>query len=196
MTVEVLPADLADPEDLRAVERRLGSTPGIDLLVNNAGFATVGPFAETDVDTEERQVAVNVVAPLRLTRAALAPMLARRSGTILNVSSMASLQPVPNNATYGASKAFVTQFSESVHEEVRSTGVKVTAVLPGFTRTEFQERAGMGDTGGMPAFVWQSAEQCAREALEGAAAAAGPWSWCPVASTRSPSPSPRQFLMG
>ncbi len=170
VTVEVLPADLADPQDLRAVERRLGSPPAVDLLVNNAGFGTTGPFVEADVDTEEREVAVNVVAPMRLTRAALAPMVARRSGTILNVSSMASLQAVPNNATYGASKAFLTQFSESVHEEVRGTGVKVTAVLPGFTRTEFAQRAGMGETAGMPGFVWQSAEQCAREALDGAAA--------------------------
>ena len=84
---------------------------------------------------------------------------------------MASLQPTPLNATYGATKAFVTNFSESLHEEMRTSGVKVTAVLPGFTRTEFQERSGLSGNGGMPDFVWQSADECAAEAV--AALAAG-----------------------
>jgi len=162
--VEILPADLTDRAELRRVE-------AIDVLVNNAGLGTYGEFRTLDPDGEEREIALNVVALVRLTRAVVPAMVERERGWILNVSSMASLQPTPLNATYGATKAFVTSFSESLHEELRTSGVKVTAVLPGFTRTEFQERAGLGGTGGMPDFVWQSAEDCAAEAV--AALAAG-----------------------
>lgn len=168
--VDVLPADLAEPGDLAAVEARLAAQPPVDLLVNNAGFGTYGQFHTLDIDEEQREIAVNVVAPVRLTWAALGGMVDRGQGWIMNVSSMASLQPTPRNATYGATKAFVTTFSESLHEELRGAGVKVTAVLPGFTRTEFQARAGLNDTGGLPGFVWQEADECAAEAVAGARA--------------------------
>jgi short-subunit dehydrogenase len=171
--VEVLPADLADPDQLAAVEARLaadaaGARP-VDLLVNNAGFGTYGSFAELDRDGEEREIRVNVVALVRLTHAALGPMLARGHGTVLNVSSVAGLQATPGNATYGASKAFVASFSESVHGELAGTGVSLTVVLPGFTRTEFQQRAG-NEGREIPGFAWQSVEDCAAEALAGARA--------------------------
>jgi short-subunit dehydrogenase len=168
---EVLSADLTDAADRARVEHRLTAEPAVDLLVNNAGFGTYGDFAGLDAGDEEREIALNVTAVVRLTRAAVPGMVARGRGWVLNVSSMASLQPTPLNATYGATKAFVTHFSESVHEELRSRGVRVTAVLPGYTRTEFQERAGLTATAGLPGFVWQSAEACAAEAL--AAVAAG-----------------------
>jgi uncharacterized protein len=172
--VEVLPADLADPEQLAAVEARLadadthGNRP-VDLLVNNAGFGTYGRFADLDRDGEEREIRVNVVALVRLTHAALGPMLARDQGTILNVSSVSGLQATPGNATYGATKAYVASFSEAVHEELAGTGVTLTAVLPGFTRTEFQQRAGIQGRE-IPSFAWQSVEDCAAEALAGARA--------------------------
>jgi short-subunit dehydrogenase len=178
--VEVLPADLADPEQLATVEARLaagaadadGDRSGprpVDLLVNNAGFGTYGRFADLDRDREEREVRVNVVALVRLTHAAIGPMLARGHGTIVNVSSVAGLQATPGNATYGATKAFVASFSEAVHEELAGTGVTLTAVLPGFTRTEFQQRAGIGGRE-IPGFAWQSVEDCAAETLAGARA--------------------------
>lgn len=169
-TVEVLVADLADAEQLATVEARVadGGRP-IDLLVNNAGFGTYGDFATLPVDGEEREIRVNVVALVRLTHAALGPMLARDGGTILNVSSVAGLQSTPGNATYGATKAFVTSFSEAVHEETKGTGVKVSMVLPGFTRTEFQERAGI-EGRKIPGIAWMGAEACARSALDGARA--------------------------
>lgn len=170
LEVEVLPADLADPAERKVVEDRLGAEPVVDLLVNNAGFGTHGAFADCDPDLEEQLIVVNAVAPLRLVRAALPGMVQRQRGWVLNVSSMAGLQPSPGNATYAATKAFLTSLSESIHEELRASGVQVTAVLPGFTRTEFQARAGLDDTGGVPAFVWQSAEQCAEEAIVATAA--------------------------
>jgi len=167
---EVIVADLTDPADRAKVEDRLAVDPAIDLLVNNAGFATFGQFATLDPEAEEREVMLNVVAVVRLTRAVLPSMVERGRGWILNVSSVASLQPAPLIATYGATKAFVSSFSESLHEELRRTGVQVTAVLPGFTRTEFQQRAGLSYTSGVPNFLWQSPEACASAALSGAAA--------------------------
>jgi uncharacterized protein len=91
--------------------------------------------------------------------------VARASGGVLNVSSLAGGQPTPGNATYGATKAFVSSFTQSVHEELRGTGVKITVVCPGFTRTEFQERAGI-DSSKVPGFLWQSAEEVAAGALD------------------------------
>ena len=175
--VEVLKADLAKKAQLAKVEARLTSPSAeegqgpVDLLINNAGFGTFGAFAELPIEEEEREIAVNVTALVRLTHAGLSAMQRQGKGTVLNVSSMATFSPGPNNATYAATKAFVTSFSEAVHEEVRGTPLSVTAVLPGFTRTEFQERAGISNDAGMPSFVWQSAEEVAREGL--AAAAAG-----------------------
>jgi short-subunit dehydrogenase len=169
--VEVLPADLADPAQLRTIEARLADAAApVDLAVNNAGFGTYGDFASLDVDGEEAEIAVNVVAVVRLTHAALGAMLPRRRGAVLNVSSVAGLQATPGNATYGASKAFVALFGEAVHEELAGTGVTLTTILPGFTRTEFQERAGIGGRN-IPGPAWMSAEAVAAEAL--AAARAG-----------------------
>jgi short-subunit dehydrogenase len=168
--VEVLVADLADAAQLAAVEKRLadGDRP-VDLLVNNAGFGTYGDFAQLDIDTEEREIAVNVTALVRLTHAALGGMLSRGRGSVLNVSSVAGLQATPGNATYGATKAFVASFGEAVHEELAGTGVSLTTVLPGFTRTEFQERAGT-DGRQIPGPAWQSAEEVAALALDAARA--------------------------
>jgi hypothetical protein len=164
-TVEVMPADLSDPAQLGKVEARLAEAARpVDLLVNNAGFGTYGRFHELDVDGETREIGVNVTAVVRLTHAALGPMVARGRGAILNVSSVAGLQATPQNATYGASKAFVATFSEAIHEELRGTGVTLTAVLPGFTRTEFQERAGIQERA-IPGPLWQTPEACVAEAL-------------------------------
>jgi uncharacterized protein len=162
---EVLVADLSDSADLGAVERCLADEARpIDVLVNCAGFGTHGRFAELPVDKEEAQVLVNVVAPVRLTRAALPGMLERGRGGIVNVSSIAAIQPLPQWATYGATKAYLTSFSQAVHEEVRDRGVTVLALMPGFTCSEFQDESRSG-TERLPDFVWMQVDDVARSAL-------------------------------
>lgn len=172
--VEVLVADLADADGRAAVEARLagpGTAPPVDLLVNNAGVGTAGSFWELPIEGEQTEIDLNVTAVVRLTRAALPGMIARVGGSILNVSSLACNQPSPRMATYSATKAFVTLFTESLHEELRGTAVTATAVLPGYVRTEFQQHLGTG-TGyeSAPSFAWMRPEQVAAEALDAAAA--------------------------
>ena len=174
VAAEVLVADLADPAQLAAVEARVADAERpLDLVVNNAGFGTYGTFAELDVEAEQREIAVNVTALVRLTHAALGAMLTRGRGAVLNVSSVAGLQATPGNATYGATKAFVASFGEAVAGELAGTGVTLTTVLPGFTRTEFDQRAGVGGRK-IPDAAWMSPEAVAEQAL--AATRAGrPW---------------------
>jgi short-subunit dehydrogenase len=155
--VEPLPADLTDAAQLRVVEDVVGSTDALDLLVNNAGFGTSGRFSSLDIDEEEAEIRLNVVAVTRLARSALPAMLARKQGAIINVSSMAAFQPAPYNATYAATKAFVNSLTESLFEEVRGSGVVVQALCPGFTRTDFQQRAQV-DVSRIPEMMWMSAE--------------------------------------
>jgi short-subunit dehydrogenase len=154
--VEPLPADLTNAAELRVVEDLLAGHGGIDLLVNNAGFGTVGALHTLDADEEEKEIRLNVLALVRLTRAVLPGMIKRRRGGVINVSSMAGFAPTPYNATYGATKAFVNSFTEALYEELRGTGVQVQALCPGFTRTEFQERAGI-DVSNIPSFAWMAA---------------------------------------
>ena len=167
--LEVLPADLTVPDQLHAIEDRCRDDAApIDVVVNNAGFATFGAFHTLDVDAEAREIQLNVTALVRLTHAAAGAMVARGSGGILNVSSLAGYQSGPLNATYAATKAFVTSFTEALHEELAGTGVAVTVLCPGFTRTGFQEKASVPATS-VPGFMWQEADEVARAGLDGLA---------------------------
>jgi short-subunit dehydrogenase len=140
--VEVLGADLIKPDGVRDVEQRIRSeTEPIDLVVNNAGFGTSGEFHQLDPDRLDDEVRLNVGALTRLSHAALSVMVPRGRGYLLNVSSVASFQSAPRLAVYAATKAYVTSLSEALHGETRGTGVKVTALCPGLTRTEFQTSA-------------------------------------------------------
>jgi hypothetical protein len=160
-----LAADLTVPAELARVEEELRErTP--DLLVNNAGFGTVGRFAEIDVEAEDREIRLNALALMRLTHAALGPMVERGHGGVINVSSLAGEAAAPFTATYAATKAFVTSFSEALSEELRGSGVRVQALLPGFTRTEFQDRAGI-DTRSLPSFAWMEPEAVVEASLAG-----------------------------
>ncbi len=168
--VEVLAADLSNHEQTLRVEARLADNERpIDLLVNNAGFGRGGPFVDNDRDTASSVLAVNVAAVLRLSHAAAVAMVDRhrttgQRGGILNVSSMAGDLVSPNSAVYAATKAFVTSLSESIHQELAGEGVVVTAVLPGFTHTEFQERADV-DVSDIPAWAWNDAADVAAQSL-------------------------------
>ncbi|WP_405942392.1 SDR family NAD(P)-dependent oxidoreductase [Streptomyces sp. NBC_00207] len=160
---EVLPADLLDPGDCAAVAERLAdrSRP-VDMLVNNAGFGLPAPFPYSPVEDEERMLDLLVKVPLRLTHAVLPGLRERRRGAVLNVSSVAGLLPT---GTYGAAKAWITAFSESLRVDMEPYGVRVLAVVPGFTRTEFQERAGM-DVSALRDAVWLEPEAVVAQALK------------------------------
>lgn len=163
--VEVLPADLTEQAGLSTVEQRLADrSQPVDLLVNNAGIGTYGPFHELDTDREDTEIRLNVLAVTRLTHAAVPGMLERGRGAICNVSSMAGFQPLPYNATYAATKAFLTSFSQSLHEELRGRGVQVLALCPGFVRTEFHEVADV-DRSMVPAAAWLQAPDVVSTAL-------------------------------
>ena len=163
ISADAVEADLAGEHGLSLVEERLRSGE-IEVLVNNAGFGTMGEFAELSLEREVEELDVNVRAVLRLTHAALAAMVPRGRGAIINVASMAAFQPIPYNATYAATKAFVLHFSEAIHEEVRRQGVTVTCLCPGPVRTEFQQVAGL-DEDGIPAISWMSVDAVVRSAL-------------------------------
>ncbi len=165
--VEVLSADLTDPEGLSDVVRRIGSDESpIDLVVNNAGFGTSGDFHLLDPDRLDAEIQLNIAALTRLSRAALAVMRPRGRGFLLNVSSVASFQPAPKLAVYAATKAYVTSLTESLHEEARGTGVHVTALCPGLTRTEFQSVSNTESySTNYPAFAWLEVDQVARAGL-------------------------------
>jgi short-subunit dehydrogenase len=147
----------------------------VDVLVNNAGFATSGRFDRSDPDREIEQVRVLVEAVVALTRAFVEPMVQRGHGAILNVASTAGMQPLPYNAGYSAAKAYVLTFSEALHQELRGQGVTVTALAPGPVETDFWDIAGWEVKGGQsldravgPARI--SPRQAARAAVNGLAA--------------------------
>jgi short-subunit dehydrogenase len=139
--LEPLIADLSTPAGIEELLARVAERD-VELLVNNAGVATYGPFASAPAERELALVHLNVEAIVALTRGLLPQLLARGQGGIINVASQMAFQPMPYFASYAASKAFVLSFSEALAEELRDTGVYVTVVAPGFVSTEFTEVAG------------------------------------------------------
>ena len=168
---EVLEADLQTDAGIAAVAARIASNSDpVDLVVNNAGFGSSGPFHEVGVERATGQVDLNVKALVALTHAAVTTFRPRRAGHVLNVSSVASFQASPNMAVYAATKSFVTSFTEAVHEENRTHGVKVSALCPGFVATEFQAVSGGADRfTRTPRLLWLDADKVARAGLEGVA---------------------------
>jgi short-subunit dehydrogenase len=138
----------------------------VDLLVNNAGFGLIGGFAQLDAERQREMIDLNVGTLTDLCRAFAPPMVARKSGAILNVASTAAFQPGPKMAVYFATKAFVLSFTEALHEELKPHGVNVSALCPGPTRTEFGEVAGFGGNG-MFDRVAMEAPEVVRAGLDG-----------------------------
>ncbi len=154
--VELLAADLTKSIQLEKVRKRLGDgKKPVDVLVNNAGFGINKSFLDSEINVEQALLDVLVTAPMRLTHAVLPVMLQRNSGIIVNVSSVASWIA---GGSYSAAKSYLTVLTESLHTELRSTKVKISALCPGFTRTEFHQRGRM-KMKGLPNFMWLSAEQ-------------------------------------
>jgi len=163
VTVEVVPADLTRDEDLKRVERHIAAAETLDLLVNNAGFGGRDTFSKGAAEESLAMVDIHVTAPVRLTRAAVDGMIARRRGRIINVASVAAFSPL-SGTIYSAVKAFLVGFSRNLRFELEGTGVRVQALCPGMTHTEFHEVIGM-DKSIVPAFMWMTAPEVVRISL-------------------------------
>jgi short-subunit dehydrogenase len=159
---EVLTADLSTDAGIDAVAARLGDRRSpVDLLVNNAGFGNKGRFLDVPMADELTMLKVHCEAVLRLTSAAVESMRERGRGGVVNVASVAAFVP---RGTYGASKAWVVQFTQGVAKDLAGSGVRLMALAPGFVRTEFHERAGMG-TDNIPNWMWLDADNVVAAAL-------------------------------
>ena len=163
--VEVISADLSNSADISVIESRLRDANNpVDVLINNAGFGINKSFTLSKIDEEQALLDVLVTAPMRLMHAALPRMKESNRGTIINVSSVAGWIA---GGTYSAAKSYLTVLTESLHTELRGTNVRVHALCPGFTRTEFHQRGRM-KMGGLPGFMWLSAEDVVRDSWQAA----------------------------
>ena len=171
---EVIAADLTDIVSRnRVVEQVAERGLSVDVLVNNAGFSTMGPVHAGDAEREVAMVRTDVEAVVHLCTAFVPGMVERRSGAVLNVASTAAFQPLPGQAGYGASKAFVLSYTQALGAELKGTGVTATTLCPGPVETGFAEAAGLGDEeagDALPRIMWVPAARVARAAVEGLAA--------------------------
>lgn len=154
--VEVFPADLTIDTDVSLLAETLTRSPHLALLVNNAGFGTRDALSNASPARQEAMLQLHTIAPMRLSQAALPVLLKNRRGGIVNVSSVASFLFSANNVNYCATKAYLRVFSEGLAAELAGSGVRVQALCPGFTRSEFHQRMGV-DAGDIPGWLWLSA---------------------------------------
>jgi uncharacterized protein len=165
-SIQSFPADLNDKADLASVEQLLRTDQSITTLVNNAGFGGAAPLLQSDVAKMEEMISLNVSALTRLTYAAVPGFVARGGGTVINIASIVAITPELLNGVYGGTKAFVLAFSQSLHHELSSKGVRVQAVLPGATATEFWGVAGM-PVEHLPSQIVMSAQDMVDASLAG-----------------------------
>jgi uncharacterized protein len=161
-------ADAAERDRLAAEVDEIGLD--VEILVNNAGFGYAGNFVDADRARQIEMMRVNCETVVDLCGRYLPEMVKRGRGAVINVASTAAFQPLPGSTTYSAGKAFVLNFTEALHQELKGTGVTVTAVCPGPVRTEFVDAAGIERAESTPGFVWMSADDVAEEAVKAAEA--------------------------
>jgi short-subunit dehydrogenase len=165
-SVETVAADLNNKSDLARIEATLRTDATITLLVNNAGVGATGPLLNADVEKMDEMIRLNVGALTRLTYAAAPGFVARGGGTIINIASIVAISPETLNGVYGGTKAFVLALSQSLNHELAGKGVRVQAVLPGATATEFWDIAGL-PVSNLPSALVMSAEDMVDAALSG-----------------------------
>jgi short-subunit dehydrogenase len=158
--VEILPADLTVEADLKTVEDRIAAASNLEFLVNNAGFGIAGLFVSVPLEGQDQMHRLHVLAPLRLMHAALQGMVARRSGNIVNVSSVSGFGQNPGSVSYSATKTWMSSFTEGIYMELKSVGspVRMQALCPGFTYSEFHDTMHF-DRKAIPAWMWMSADE-------------------------------------
>lgn len=160
--------DLSVPQQIEQLAQQLTSTKTAEILVNNAGFSTLGEFSESDPLTEQRLLNLQVLAPQRLCRAILPEMIQQQRGIIINVASIAALALTPRHVNYNAGKAYLIAFSQSLAEEVARDHIQVQALCPGYTRSEFHQQAAFADfrTEQVPALFWMQPEEVVAASLK------------------------------
>jgi len=168
VNAEPWPADLSRDEGMRTLAEKIARDERVMVLVNNAGFGTRGKLANRPVSEQATMLELHVMAPFLLTRAVLPGMIARREGRIITVSSVASFTASAGSVNYCATKAYQRVMMESLALEVVGTGVKVQALCPGFTHTEFHDRMKIDKTKGIPNWAWLDAERVVRASLDAA----------------------------
>jgi hypothetical protein len=166
--VEVFGADLSRAAHIEQIERRITERGDIDILVNNAGFGTSGPFAEILLDKQLDMIEVHVLASVRLCHAVLPAMIARQHGAIINVASIAAFLPGPGGVTYSATKRYLVTFSETLHAEVAQEGLRIQALCPGFTYSEFHDTSEYEgfDRAQVPQKMWMTANEVVVDSLK------------------------------
>ena len=165
---EIISADLAEKEEVQKVTKHIRQIDNLDILINNAGFATIGYFADIPIEKSMRMFHTHMTATVQFTHAALQVMLERERGAIINVSSMGAFMLTPGNVLYDATKSFLATFSENLWLEVRDKGIKVQALCPGFTRTEFHEVGDFKnfDKSVIPDSLWMMPDEVVRLSLK------------------------------
>ncbi len=167
VSAEVVPADLTLPDDVERLADVIRSHPNLDLLINNAGFGTRHHYVELDLAMQLDMVRVHVLATMHLTHVALPAMIRRGRGAVINVASMAAFLPMPRIVTYASTKAFLVTFSEALAKELKNTGVRIEALCPGFTYTEFHDAPEFNgfDRSDTSKALWMSADDVVAESL-------------------------------
>ncbi|HVN03347.1 MAG TPA: SDR family oxidoreductase [Bryobacteraceae bacterium] len=162
----ILPADLTHEADLKAVEERIAAKPNLEYLVNNAGFGITGFFHARPLEGQDQMHRLHVLAPMRLMHAALQGMVARKRGSVINVSSVSGFGQNPGSVSYSATKTWMTSFTQGLYMELKSidSPVRVQALCPGFTITEFHDVMAF-DRKAIPRWMWMSADEVVESSL-------------------------------